>query len=153
MKRDVIYSSKHAAEICDLTMPDIDSDATFTKIFMAAREFTMTRKPRMFALYQAVKYIHNAKIAGDLVECGVWKGGSSIVMALTIEDLNKYHNKKLYLYDTYDGMSEPTNLDVDSNGISATEYIKKYGDNGKWVYSPVEEVLNNFTKSVLGSSV
>ncbi len=34
----------------------------------------MTSKERMYALYKSVEYIVNAKISGDFVECGVWKG-------------------------------------------------------------------------------
>lgn len=64
----------------------------------------------MYALYKAAEYIVKAKIPGDFVECGVWRGGSAMIMAYTLLQM-KETNRKIYLYDTYEGMSEPTEED------------------------------------------
>jgi hypothetical protein len=44
----------------------------------------MTSIERIYALYKAVEYLSVAMIAGDLVECGVWRGGSMMCAALTL---------------------------------------------------------------------
>ena len=47
--------------------------------------FTMTSIERQWALIKAVEYLNGNKIAGDFVECGVWRGGSTMVAAMTFE--------------------------------------------------------------------
>jgi len=61
-----------------------DMGDEFLEIFEKCKFYTMTSKERMYASCQATKYIVNSKIPGDFVECGVWKGGSSMLMALTL---------------------------------------------------------------------
>jgi O-methyltransferase len=143
--RKVVYSSKHAAEIVDPDLPDIDRDVLFAEIFAAARQYTMTPKVRMFALYEACKHVVVAGIAGDFVECGVWRGGSSIVAALTFERLaGRRHGRRIHLFDTFEGMAPPTEIDVDVSGTRAETYIAQFGDGGKWVYCDEAEVARNF---------
>ena len=50
------------------------------------------------------------KIPGDIVECGVWKGGSMMVCALTL--LAKSERRNLWLFDTFEGMPPPTKIDL-----------------------------------------
>src|SRR4051812_27190331 len=45
--------------------------------------YTATSTERMYALYAAVRHVVTAGIPGDFVECGVWRGGSSMLAALT----------------------------------------------------------------------
>ena len=62
--------------------PDFDPEDI--AIVRAVEPFTMTGTERIHALIQAVKYVAHNQIPGDLVECGVWKGGSVMAMALTL---------------------------------------------------------------------
>ena len=71
----------------------------------------MTSTERMYALHQAVGHVVRAKLPGAFVECGVWRGGSAMVAALRLLELGAA-DRALYLYDTYEGMSEPTERDV-----------------------------------------
>jgi O-methyltransferase len=109
------------------------------------KPFTMTSKERLYALCEAVKYVVRNNIPGDIVECGVWKGGSMMAIANTLITL-KDESKNLYLFDTFDGMSEPTDKDIAINGSSA-EYLmtveKKEEDLSLWCYSPIEDVKSN----------
>ena len=88
-----------------------DLDPGFRAIHDRARPYTMTSTERMYALYQAVRYVGRAALPGDFVECGVWKGGSAMVAALTFLELGDA-GRHFWLYDTYEGMSEPTARDV-----------------------------------------
>lgn len=87
-----------------------DVEKEFEKIYKQCKEYTMTSKERMYALCQAVKYVVNLKLPGDFVECGVWRGGSSMLIASTLLELG-ITDRKIYLYDTFTGMSEPTEKD------------------------------------------
>src|SRR4051794_12371837 len=90
---------------------DIDQDRAFKRLYERCRPYTMTTVSRMYALYQATRYVVLNRIPGDLVECGVWQGGSSMLMALTLLELGESH-RALYLYDTFEGMTPPTEHDV-----------------------------------------
>ena len=65
----------------------IDEDKIFSEIYDTCKPYTMTSKYRCYALYNAVRYAVKNNIAGDYVECGVWKGGSSMLIAKTLLSL------------------------------------------------------------------
>jgi len=77
----------------------------------AIKDFTMTSFERQVALSRAVDYISEHQIEGDIVECGVWKGGSMMLIARRLLQL-KGSYRKLFLFDTFEGMSEPDERDV-----------------------------------------
>jgi hypothetical protein len=88
-----------------------DLEPEFLALYDACREATMTSVERMYALYQAVTYLVERDVPGDLVECGVWRGGSVMLMALTLLKLGRT-DRTIWLYDTFDGMTPPTDDDV-----------------------------------------
>lgn len=114
-------------------------------IHNAVKSFTMTSKERVKVLIDSIRYLCENDIEGDFVECGTWKGGSAMAIALVAQ---KYNNiRKLWLYDTFEGMSAPTDIDVDLNGQKAEERLEQEKTNKKksrgWAYSPLEEVKSN----------
>jgi hypothetical protein len=70
----------------------------------------MTSVERVFALRRAVQGIVADGIPGAIVECGVWRGGSMLAVALTLAELGDTR-RELYLFDTYEGMPDPTEHD------------------------------------------
>ena len=48
-----------------------------------------------------------ARLAGAMVECGVWKGGSMMAIAESLLACG-VRDRDLYLFDTFQGMTEPT---------------------------------------------
>jgi hypothetical protein len=124
---------------------DFINDPTFLKILKACQPYTMTSIERMYALYNAVTYIVKNNIAGSFVECGVWRGGSSMMIALTLKELG-VSNRAIYLYDTYEGMSEPTADDVDFRGGQAKELMEQNVDNKQnsvWCLADLNDVQSN----------
>lgn len=113
-------------KISKYTEFEIDSDKDFIEIFNKCRKYTMVSRERSFGLYKAVRYIVEKNITGDLVECGVWRGGSVMIMALTLIKLGDT-SRTIWLYDTFEGMSKPTNEDVsvDNKFKAAKEWNKK----------------------------
>ncbi|MCJ7472340.1 MAG: TylF/MycF family methyltransferase, partial [Actinobacteria bacterium] len=115
------------------------------EIYEICKNLTMSSKTRIYALYKAVEYIVNSNIPGDFVECGVYKGGSCMIMALTLIKM-KDTNRKIYLYDTFKGMIRPTKEDVYSySGVEAINiYEKKQnGEYSDWCFSALDEVKKN----------
>lgn len=129
-----------------VAMPaDIAGDGQFMHLYKQVRPFTMTSPERLYALYQAVLYTIEHKIEGDFVECGVWKGGSSMMILKTLQLLN-VQDRQIWMYDTYEGMSEPTEEDRDFSGKMAENLLQsseKADSNSVWCYSSLEEVQRN----------
>ncbi len=120
----------------------------FLDLYSQVRPFTMTTPERLYAAYKAAQYVADNNIPGSIVECGVWKGGSCMMMALAL--LKKgIRDRELYLYDTYEGMPEPGEKDKSLGGNSAygTWKDNQTTDVNTWCYSPLEEVQNNLSST------
>lgn len=121
--------------------PDLSDDEK--EIFNKVKPFTMTSVERAVSLMQAVKYVVENEIEGDFVECGVWRGGSMMIVALILRQLGDT-NRKLYLYDTFEGMPAPSDEDVDFQGTAAEKLFNETvkTDEG-WCYADRADVLRN----------
>lgn len=120
---------------------DKETVATYKKV----KPYTMTTPERIASLCNAVNYLVKNNIEGDFVECGVWRGGSTMA---AIDTLLKAGDKsrEIYLYDTYEGMSEPTEVDKVFTGTDALELMnttEREDPTSVWCYSTIEEVQNN----------
>lgn len=129
-----------------LPLPDIDAEAT--RIVKRARKFSMTSPERLYSVIQSVRYVVAAGVPGDFVECGVWRGGSTMAAALTLLSLGK-RDMTLHLFDTFEGMTAPTARDVDYTGTRASG---RYGRNkrrhaSQWCRASLEDVRANLSES------
>lgn len=133
---DVVrYTSfEHSSRYADISEND-------KELIRSVKPYTMTSFERIYSLVEAVRYIVQNEIPGDIVECGVWRGGSMLAVAKTLVRLNNF-SKELYLFDTFEGMTSPAENDVDWMGAQA---FKKYqvtkSDNGSsWSYASEKDV-------------
>ncbi len=114
------------------------------------RGMTMTSVERLVSLSRAVDYIVKNKIQGDIVECGVWKGGSMMLIAKKLLQA-KDQNRNLYLFDTFEGMSEPGDKDVSAVDNNKAEDLldkaDKFEGRNVWCYSSLDEVKENLRKT------
>jgi O-methyltransferase len=117
------------------------------ELMQFARPYTMTTGERMFSLINAVEYISKNKIQGDVVECGVWRGGSSMIMATKMLEMSDL--RQLYMYDTFDGMSEPTDDDLQHDGQVAENMLETSDKEVDqiWCFSTIDEVKANMQKT------
>ena len=112
------------------------------RIMDSVQSVTMTSPERIFALINAVVYVCENNIPGDFVECGVWKGGSSAAIAQTLVHIDAT-DRTLWMYDTFDGMSQPTEADVDFMGQTADQLLDQQDiaeSTSVWCRSPLDEV-------------
>jgi O-methyltransferase len=93
-------------------------------IWWKVKPYTMTSVERVVALCQSIAYLENHQVPGDIVECGVWKGGSVMASALALLALDSTQ-RQLYLYDTFTGMPEPAPIDIDFQGRPARELLRQ----------------------------
>ena len=87
------------------------SPSEFASLYRQVRTDTMCSVARLRGLYHALRYVVGENIAGDVVECGCARGGSSALMALTLRQLGS--RRKLWLFDTFEGLPAPSSQDPD----------------------------------------
>lgn len=118
-------------------------------------KLSMVSPMGLFTTLAASKYVAENDIAGDFVECGVWRGGNAIIAS---EVFRRYsQNRKVFLYDTFAGMTRPTNEDLalSDNQPAIFEYTdKNRSTHNEWCFASIHEVKQNFSKhSVLTEKV
>lgn len=138
----------------DLVKPDprlvvdglpADFDKATLDTYHKVKPYTMTTPERIASLCNAVNYLVKNNIQGDFVECGVWRGGSTMAAIDTLIEAGDT-KRDIYLYDTFEGMSEPTELDKVFTGTGADELMnssQKEDPTSVWCYSALEEVQAN----------
>ena len=127
-------SNKKPLNLADLTDREIE-------IVDSVKPYTLTGDERIATLIKAVGYITEHKIPGNIAECGVWRGGSMMAVARALMshgDLSRH----LYLYDTFEGMSEPTEHDQRFSGESAKSLLDREPV-GVWHLVSIEDVRTN----------
>jgi O-methyltransferase len=102
----------------DILPEENRDDLAYLDILKKITPYTMTVDYGLettYALFQVVRYIAQNHIPGDMVECGVWRGGSMMLIAYALQHFGDT-GRQLYLYDTYSGMTQPDDIDIDFDG-------------------------------------
>ncbi len=123
-------------------------ESDFLTLQALCQQFTMTSIERLYAVHQAVNYIIDHEIPGDFVECGVWRGGASMMTALSLK-ARGVTDRHLYLYDTFAGMTEPEAVDASYMGEDASETWRKSERDGynAWCYGALDDVRENMGRT------
>jgi hypothetical protein len=117
------------------------------RIVQLVRPYTMTGVDRIVALVHAVRYLTHYRIPGAFVECGVWRGGSMMAAAAALLAAGD-DERELYCYDTFEGMSPPTSVDVSYEGEAATELLARDPKGtGLWCYADEADVSANLART------
>lgn len=109
------------------------------------KKLSMAGRERLFATLLACRHVASNGIEGDFVECGVWRGGNSLIAADVFSRLCK--PAKVYLYDTFAGMTPPTSIDLEAaTGKPAKLRFdrEKSAAHCGWCFAPVEDVEGHF---------
>lgn len=135
-------AKKPAAKAAPRFPADYDDEAK--DIIRAVKPYTMTSPERLNAFVLATRHIVKHDIPGDIVECGVWRGGSMQACAKTLLSLGET-GRDLYLFDTYEGMTPPTAEDLRRDGRPAQELLDAQGrDRPIWAVASLEDVQAGF---------
>lgn len=130
-----------------------DSDKEIFE-YVRNNRLSTTSDERLYATIMACRYVADREIGGDFVECGVWRGGNSIIAASVF--LQRKCSRKVWLFDTFAGMTAPTAFDVNFRGEAAEAKFKASArsDHNDWCYAPIEEVSGYFkTAGLLSDNV
>lgn len=135
--KDMDFSEEHQ------NLSDLENHEKI--IISVVADLTLSSFEMISAYYRAIKYLNDAKIDGAIVECGVYKGGGIMAALMACQFLN-IKGRDIYLYDTFEGMPYPDQIDAYTTGVSAAEdymrFIRSDGTSG-WVRSALEDVKKN----------
>jgi O-methyltransferase len=116
-------------------------------IIRAVRPRTMTAHEKIHALVLATRYIVDHEIPGAIVECGVWRGGSmqAVARALLARGIT---DRDLHLFDTFEGMTEPTAEDRAMDGTPAAELLARSPRTARvWAEASLEDVREGMAET------
>jgi len=74
--------------------------------YEAIKPFTLCRPSKLLSLRSLSEHINTNGIAGDFVECGTYKGGAAAMIASELGN-----DRKIWLYDSFEGMPNVTAKD------------------------------------------
>jgi O-methyltransferase len=77
-----------------------------------AEALTMVGWRRLESLQNCVETVIAEDIPGDLVECGVWRGGASILMRAVLE-AHENKDKCVWLADSFEGLPTPDTVNYE----------------------------------------
>jgi len=119
---DIVRSDSASDDSGPKFPPDFAED--HISIINSVSSYTMTSPERIYALIEAVRYVVRSAIPGAIVECGVWRGGSMMAAALALKSLHVV-DRDLYLFDTFEGMPKPQEVDVDLKSTPAMSFFSR----------------------------
>ncbi len=76
----------------------------------------------LIAVARQVTSVLDEKIPGSLVECGVWRGGVSLLMATLVKE--RLSERRVYLCDSFEGLPSPEPID----GTAANNWAQRTDD-------------------------
>ncbi|MFS8907272.1 TylF/MycF/NovP-related O-methyltransferase [Synechococcus sp. OH2] len=114
-----------------------------SRVLEKVKAFTLLGFERLWNLYTLAKRVCQEDIPGNFVECGVYKGGSSALLAWVIKNYSR-RPRKVYAFDTFSGMPQPTEVDRDYRGVFANDTSYGAGALG----APISENLEVISKEL-----
>lgn len=118
-------------------------------IIERVRNYTKSSRERLASMVGALRAIEQHNIPGDVVEVGVWRAGNIMLARMLAPD------RTCWLYDTFDGMTEPDpDLDVKVNGElnrAIDKYNSKKAAGRKWNAYPLWAVQGGFKEAGLST--
>ena len=120
------------------SIPEASSDDW--RFINAAKPYTMTSTECLWSTLIAVRHVVRNRIAGAFVECGVWRGGQAALAAHGFQSESDLRD--IWLFDTFAGMTKPTDVDVNVFGKSSMKAYEagRKGEINTWAYASLEEV-------------
>jgi hypothetical protein len=119
-----------------------DTKSTFRQLYERVKPYTMTSIDALYAMHNATEYVVKAGIPGDIVECGVWRGGSMMMAALTLLGLGDT-GRRLICFDTFAGHPRPDPKRDGKLYYQEWSRQKINEQSSRWANVSMEEVLQN----------
>mgnify|MGYP001468364729 CR=1 FL=1 len=126
-------------------------DELFLNRYKENSKYSTSKIEFFLTLEHSLNYIFSNKIKGDFIECGVFKGANCkfICDYLVSKNIN---DRLIYLYDTFDGMPESSEVDININSKKNYNlYLKNSKKDNRLSNFYKYESINNVRKNILSS--
>ena len=127
-----------------------DVEPNFRDFLERCKPYTMTSVERLYSLHKCVEHIVAAEVPGDLAECGVWRGGSCMMMATSLLGSGT-SDRRIMMFDTFEGHPMPDpERDVDLWGNSGYEEWRRQTEEGTvkgWGMAELDDVRENMAST------
>jgi hypothetical protein len=128
----------------------LDFDEGHARIIEKVKPYTMTSPEHVHGMVQATRHVIRHDIPGAIVECGVWRGGSSMASMFAMLEMGRT-DRDFWLYDTYEGMTPPTENDRKAfTGVHAQvemDNVSKTPGFNIWCIADIDDVKANVTST------
>lgn len=108
---------------------------------------TQVEKPRFEILNDIKKEIYEKNLEGDIVECGIWRGGVLIYLSHLFSD------RVIWGLDSFEGFEKLEDSTYKYDGVErhVANFDELYNPNGMWtrgykLATPYDEVVDNLKK-------
>jgi hypothetical protein len=88
----------------------------------SVRPLSMVHDFGLIHLSRILRTVLEDQVPGDLVECGVWKGGAAFLLADQLKRAGN-HDRKVWMFDSFEGLPPPDEID----GAAALAYSREPG--------------------------
>ncbi len=105
-----------------------DGEVKFQQLYEQIRPHTLLSPDRCYILWKTLAQA--SRLQGDFIECGVYRGGTALLAAKTLE--SESNNRTLHLFDSFEGMPE-TMAGVDQ--FEATDFNKTSVESVRQLFS------------------
>ena len=110
--------------------PDPTVTAADREILERCAPLSLIGEARMLSLIDAVRHCVRRELPGAFAECGVWKGGAVLAMLLALQQEGRT-DRDVFLFDTFEGMTEPRPEDTSAFERPALETWRAAGEAGR----------------------
>ena len=107
-------------------------EGEFARLFEIAATRTLVSRDRCWILYSLARQA--LAVPGDFWECGVYRGGTAVILSSLVEESRDSRN--LYLFDTFQGMPE----------TDAKKDLHRKGDFSASSLQAVQDCIGEFSK-------
>jgi len=140
---DIDYQKKQQNNHNKLFLKNTGRD--FIEYFKEIKARTMLSAESLYDLWITINYIKKRGLNGDIVEFGVWKGGSLELSARAIKQFNC--KNRLIGIDTFSGHPIPHEDEEDAWGNNMkARYLEELEQFGSWAESSMDDVRMNLEK-------
>lgn len=110
--------------------------------------FTLVDDLRQRNLLRAVRFVNRNLVPGDFVECGVYRGGSTMLAKFEHQRAPEgAPERTFHLFDTFAGMANPrpddVNIGYGFNGMQR-HAENQLDTHNAWTFASLDEVQSNF---------
>lgn len=121
-----------------------NNETHYEKFLKISETYTMCSLEDRKNIIDSINYIERNSIEGDIVECGVWKGGNLMLLKFICEDLGL--KKNIYGFDLFDDMPNGGEYDFDKYGKKPSFYKNHPSTENEWCKSSLEELKINLNQ-------